>query len=176
MIGLIVAIFVLGYIAIAFEHSTKINKTAPALISGVLCWTVYILFSENKELVTEQLGENLGEFSGILFFLMGAMTIVEIIDAHDGFNIITQRITQTNKRKLLWIIGGMTFFLSPILDNLTTAIVMVSLLQKIITDHKERLYFVGIIVIASNAGGAWSPIGDVTTTMLWLGGQISALE
>ncbi len=174
MIGLIIGIFIVGYIAIAFEHTIKINKTAPALLSGVLCWTVYILFSDNKELVTEHLLENLGEFSGILFFLMGAMTIVEIIDSHDGFYIITQKITQSNKRKLLWIISGMTFFLSPVLDNLTTAIVMVSLLMKIIHDPKDRLYFVGMVVIAANAGGAWSPIGDVTTTMLWMGGQITA--
>jgi Na+/H+ antiporter NhaD/arsenite permease-like protein len=174
MIALIVSIFIIGYVAIAFEHAIKINKTAPALISGALCWTVYILFSENKDQVSEQLAENLGEFSGILFFLMGAMTIVEIIDAHDGFDIITQKITQSNKRKLLWIISGITFFLSPILDNLTTAIVMVSLLQKIVTDPKDRLYFVSMIVIAANAGGAWSPIGDVTTTMLWIGGQITA--
>lgn len=106
--------------------------------------------------------------------MMGAMTIVEVIDSHDGFDIITSKITQTNKRKLIWIISGITFFLSPVLDNLTTAIVMVSLLQKIISDPKERLYFVGMIVIAANAGGSWSPIGDVTTTMLWLGGQITA--
>jgi Na+/H+ antiporter NhaD/arsenite permease-like protein len=143
-------------------------------MAGVLCWTVYILGSENKELVSEQLMENLGEFSGILFFLMGAMTIVEIIDAHDGFQFITRKITQTNKRKLLCIISVITFLLSPVLDNLTTAIVMVSLLQKIVKDPKDQLYFVGMVVIAANAGGAWSPIGDVTTTMLWLGGQISA--
>lgn len=174
MIPLIIVIFVIGYLAIAFEHTTRINKTAPALLAGVLCWTCYIVASENKELVSEQLMENLGEFSGILFFLMGAMTIVEIIDAHDGFEVITRRITQRNKRKLLWIISGITFFLSPVLDNLTTAIVMVSLLQKIIRDPNDRLYFVGMIVIAANAGGAWSPIGDVTTTMLWLGGQITA--
>lgn len=176
MIPLIVTIFILGYLAIAFEHSLKVNKTAPALLAGVLCWTVYILFSENKELVSEQLAENLGEFSGILFFLMGAMTIVEIIDSHDGFHVITQRITQKNKRKLLWIVSGITFFLSPVLDNLTTAIVMVSLVMKMVTDPKDRLYFVGMVVIASNSGGAWSPIGDVTTTMLWLGGQVSAVN
>ncbi|MEO5997272.1 MAG: sodium:proton antiporter NhaD [Chitinophagaceae bacterium] len=174
MTGILIALFVIGYGAIAFEHVLKINKTAPALLTGVLCWTVYILFSDNKEEVTSQLVENLGDFSGILFFLMGAMTIVEIIDTHDGFDIITQRITQKNKRKLLWIISVITFCLSPVLDNLTTAIVMVSLLQKIITQPKERLYFVGMIVIAANAGGAWSPIGDVTTTMLWMGGQITA--
>lgn len=175
MTTLIIVIFILGYAAIAFEHTIKINKTAPALIAGVLCWTVYILFSENKELVSQQLMENLGEFSGILFFLMGAMTIVEIIDLHDGFHIITKKITVSRKRKLLWIISGITFLLSPVLDNLTTTIVMVSLLQKIITDTKERMYFVSIIVVAANAGGVWSPIGDVTTTMLWLGGQITAM-
>ncbi len=174
MIGLIVIIFVIGYLAIAFEHNTHINKAAPALITGVLCWTVYIFFSEDKKHITEQLTEGLGEYSGILFFLMGAMTIVEIIDAHDGFQIITKRIQTTSKRKLLWIISLLTFFLSPILDNLTTAIVMTSLVQKIVRDPKDRLYYVGMIVIASNAGGAWSPIGDVTTTMLWLGGQITA--
>lgn len=171
---MIVAVFVIGYIAIAFEHTIKINKTAPALITGVVCWTIYMLSSDNKEVVGHQLAENLGEFSGILFFLMGAMTIVEIIDLHDGFNIITSRITQTNKRKLLWILSGITFFLSPVLDNLTTAIVMVSMVQKLIKDPKDRLYFVGMIIIAANAGGAWSPIGDVTTTMLWIGGQITA--
>jgi Na+/H+ antiporter NhaD/arsenite permease-like protein len=176
MIALIVAIFILGYLAIAFEHALKVNKTAPALLAGVLCWTVYIIASPDKELVSHQLAENLGEFSGILFFLMGAMTIVEIIDNHNGFDIITQRITQTNKRKLLWIVSGITFFLSPILDNLTTAIVMVSLVQKMVSDPKDRLIFVGMIIISSNAGGAWSPIGDVTTTMLWLGGQVSAIN
>ncbi len=174
MTELIVTIFIAGYIAIAFEHTIKINKTAFALITGVLCWTVYIIFSEDKDLVAKQLIGNIGEFAGILFFLMGAMTIVEIIDLHDGFYIVTQKINISNKRKLLWVISGITFFLSPVLDNLTTAIVMVSLLQKIIRDPKEKLYFVAMIVIAANAGGAWSPIGDVTTTMLWLGGQITA--
>src|SRR5438045_2424584 len=120
MTTLIIIIFVVGYLAIAFEHTIRINKTAPALMTGVLCWTVYILYSGDKEMVSGQLAENLGEFSGILFFLMGAMTIVEIIDMHDGFNIITRKISQTNKRKLLWIISGLTFFISPVLDNLTT--------------------------------------------------------
>ena len=174
MTSLIIAVFIVGYLGIAFEHYIKINKTATALLAGVLCWTIYILFSANKQLVDEQLTDSLGEFAGILFFLMGAMTIVEVIDTHDGFNIITKRITQTSKRKLLWIISGIAFFLSPVLDNLTTSIVMISLLQKIIHDPKERLYFAGMIILASNAGGAWSPIGDVTTTMLWIGGQISA--
>lgn len=171
---LIIIVFLLAYIVIAFEHSFKINKTAPALLSGALCWTIYILFSSDKDIVSEQLLEDMGAFSGILFFLMGAMTIVEIVDLHGGFNVITELIKQTNKRKLLWIISGIAFFLSPVLDNLTTAIVVVSLLQKLIADPRERLYFVGMIVVAANAGGAWSPIGDVTTTMLWLGGQITA--
>jgi Na+/H+ antiporter NhaD/arsenite permease-like protein len=174
MTFLIITIFILGYIAIAFEHSIKINKAATALITGVLCWTVYILFSPDKLLVSDELTKHLGELSGILFFLLGAMTIVELIDAHDGFDIITSRINQTDKRKLLWIVAFITFFLSAILDNLTTTIVMVSLLRKLIHDEKDRLFFAGIIVVAANAGGAWSPIGDVSTTMLWIGGQVTA--
>jgi Na+/H+ antiporter NhaD/arsenite permease-like protein len=174
MTTIIISIFVLGYVAIATEHTIKINKAASALLTGVLCWTVYILFAHDKHLVTEELVEHLGELSGILFFLMGAMTIVELIDAHDGFDIITSRITQTDKRKLLWIIGFITFFLSAALDNLTTTIVIVSLLRKLIRDEKDRLFFAGIVVVAANAGGAWSPIGDVTTTMLWIGNQITA--
>jgi Na+/H+ antiporter NhaD/arsenite permease-like protein len=116
----------------------------------------------------------MGDLSGILFFLLGAMTIVELIDAHDGFDIITTRIKQTDKRKLLWIVAFITFFLSAILDNLTTTIVIISLLRKLISNDKDRLFFAGIVVVAANAGGAWSPIGDVTTTMLWIGGQITA--
>jgi Na+/H+ antiporter NhaD/arsenite permease-like protein len=176
MTGLIVAIFIIGYIAIATEHSIKINKSASALLTGVLCWTVYILYTPDKHIVAEELVHHLGDLSGILFFLMGAMTIVELIDAHNGFNIITNRINQTDKRKLLWIIGFITFFLSAILDNLTTTIVIISLLRKLIRDEKDRLFFAGIVVIAANAGGAWSPIGDVTTTMLWIGNQISAFS
>ncbi len=174
MTTIIVLIFVLGYIAIATEHPIKINKTASALLTGVLCWTVYILFSPDKHLVGEELVEHLGNLSGILFFLMGAMTIVELVDAHDGFDIITSKISQTDRRKLLWIVAFITFFLSSVLDNLTTTIVMVSLLRKLIKGEKERLFFVGIVVVAANAGGAWSPIGDVTTTMLWIGNQITA--
>ena len=171
---LILAIFVLGYAAIAFEQPLKINKAASALLTGVLCWTVYILFAANRETVAEQLLNHLGNLSGILFFLMGAMTIVEIIDAHDGFEVITRRITTNSKRKLLWIICFLTFFLSAALDNLTTAIVMASIVGKLLADKKDRMFMVGMIVIAANAGGAWSPIGDVTTTMLWIGGQITS--
>lgn len=174
MITLLIIIFVLGYAGIASEHMIKINKAATALITGVLCWVIYIISSQDKHIVSEQLTAHLGELSGILFFLLGAMTIVELIDVHNGFEIITKRIKQTNKRKLLWIISFITFFLSPILDNLTTTIVMISLIRKLIKDPNERLSFACMVVIASNAGGAWSPIGDVTTTMLWIGGQITA--
>jgi Na+/H+ antiporter NhaD/arsenite permease-like protein len=176
MSGLVITIFVLGYIAIAIEHPLRINKAATALVTGVLCWTVYILASPEKYIVTEQLAQHLSDLSGILFFLLGAMTIVELIDAHDGFDIITVRIKHTDKRKLLWLVSFITFFLSAILDNLTTTIVMVSLLRKLIPDDKERLFFAGIVVVAANAGGAWSPIGDVSTTMLWIGGQITTAK
>jgi len=174
MITAIIIVFIIGYAAIALEHGIGINKAASALVTGVLCWTIYIVASSNAHIVSEQLTEHLGELSGILFFLLGAMTIVELIDVHDGFNIITDRIHQTNKRKLLWIVSFITFFLSPVLDNLTTTIVMVSLIRKLMKEREDRLVFVGMVVIAANAGGAWSPIGDVTTTMLWIGGQITA--
>ena len=174
MITIITIIFIIGYGAIALEHPLKINKAATALITGVLCWSVYSLFSADKHLPVESLTEHLGEVAGILFFLMGAMTIVELIDAHDGFEVITSRITTTNKTKLVWLIGILAFFLSAVLDNLTTTIVLISLLRKLIRDKNDRLLFAGLVVIAANAGGAWSPIGDVTTTMLWIGGQITA--
>ncbi len=169
-------IFILGYAAIAFEHSIKINKSATALITGVLCWSVYILFSSDKAFVSHELAAHFGELCGILFFLLGAMTIVELIDAHDGFEMLTSRIIQKDKRKLLWIIGFITFFLSSILDNLTTTIVIVSLLRKLIRNTEDRMYFTGVVIIAANAGGAWTPIGDVTTTMLWMGEQITTLN
>ncbi len=172
----IIIIFILGYLAIALEHSININKAATALVTGVLCWTVYIIAEPDKHMVIEQLMEHLGSVSGILFFLLGAMTIVELIDAHDGFQVITDRINTKNAVKLLWIVSLVTFFLSAVLDNLTTTIVIVSLLRKIIADKKQRLFFVGLTVIAANAGGAWSPIGDVTTTMLWIGGQVTPVN
>jgi len=176
MTTILLAIFGIGYAAIAFEHNLKINKTAIALITGVLCWVAYISFIPEKAEVNLQLVEHLGDISSILFFLLGAMTIIELIDAHDGFEIITDFITQTNKRTLIWILGFLTFFLSSVLDNLTTTIVMVALLRKLIHNKEDRLLFVGIVVIAANAGGAWTPIGDVTTTMLWIGGQISTFK
>lgn len=172
----IILTFVLGYGIITLEHSLKINKAATALVTGVLCWTIYILFQDDKHLVIEQLMESFGEVSSILFFLLGAMTIVELIDAYDGFQVITDRIKTKNAVKLIWIVAIITFFLSAILDNLTTTIVMVSLLRKLVADKENRLFFVGITVIAANAGGAWSPLGDVTTTMLWIGGQITVLN
>ena len=174
MIIFITVIFIIGYAAIAFEHALKINKAATSLLTGVFCWTVYALLSGDSHMAAGQLTEHLGEIAGILFFLLGAMTIVELIDAHDGFDIITKKIHNQNKRKLVWMIAFITFFLSAMLDNLTTTIVMISLLRKLIPQKNERLVFAGLIIIAANAGGAWSPIGDVTTTMLWIGGQITA--
>lgn len=172
----IIVTFILGYLAITLEHNIRINKAATALVTGVICWTIYILFQTDKHAVSEQLMEHLGEVSGILFFLLGAMTIVELIDLHDGFQIITDRIKTKSAIKLLWIVSFITFFLSAILDNLTTTIVIVSLLRKLISNKEQRLFFIGMTVIAANAGGAWSPLGDVTTTMLWIGGQITAIN
>lgn len=173
---IILLIFILGYTSIAFEHLLKINKAATALITGVLCWTIYILKSDAPNEVSEELLLHVGDIASILFFLLGAMTIVELIDAHNGFDIITQNVTTTSTQKLLLVITAITFFLSALLDNLTTAIVMTSLCSKILSKKEDRLWFAGMIVIAANAGGAWSPLGDVTTTMLWIGGQITALN
>ncbi len=175
MEAIVIILFVVGYLAIALEHPIKINKTASALLTGVICWTIYAVSSpDHIEEIGHHLGEHLGEIAAILFFLMGAMTIVELVDAYQGFKIITDRINTRNPKKLLWIICIVTFFLSAILDNLTTSIVMVSLIRKLVPNKDMRLFFAGMVVIAANAGGAWSPIGDVTTTMLWIGGQISS--
>lgn len=172
---IVIILFSLGYLAIALEHPIKINKTASALLTGVICWTLFAIFhSESIDHISEELGHHLGEISAILFFLMGAMTIVELVDAYQGFRLITDRINTRNPKKLLWIICFVTFFLSAILDNLTTSIVMVSLIRKLVPNKQMRLFFAGMIVVSANAGGAWSPIGDVTTTMLWIGGQITA--
>lgn len=175
MEALIIIIFILGYIAITLEHPLRINKSASALLTGVLVWVIWIMMStESPETIVEALNHHLSGAAGILFFLLAAMTIVELIDAHDGFTIITSAINTRSKSKLLWLLCGITFFLSAVLDNLTSTIVMVSLIRKIIDDKEDRMLFAGMIVIAANAGGAWSPIGDVTTTMLWIGGQITA--
>ena len=204
---LIVGVFATGYILIALEHPLKVNKTATAILTGVICWTLFTFMDPgppllesrafnnfhdllriehsadevatmgaqelHREFVVYELNEHLASISQILFFLLGAMTIVELVDAHRGFRFITDRIQTTNPRKLLWVICTVTFILSAILDNLTTSIVMVSLIRKLVPDKQLRLTFAGMIVIAANAGGAWTPIGDVTTTMLWIGGQIS---
>jgi Na+/H+ antiporter NhaD/arsenite permease-like protein len=174
MTSLIITIFCLGYLGIALEQFIKVNKAAIALLTAVFCWTAFILMSPDKHAVSELLIEHVGDFSGILFFLMGAMTIVELIDAHRGFDLITERIQIGGKCQLLWLIGGIAFFLSALLDNLTTTIVMISLLMKFSLSKNERLTFIGLVVITANAGGAWSPIGDVTTTMLWIGGRITS--
>ncbi|HRG52513.1 MAG TPA: sodium:proton antiporter NhaD [Bacteroidia bacterium] len=176
----IVSIFIIGYIAITLEHSIKVNKAASAILTGVICWVVIAYCSkkspETIPTAIDELPHHLSDISAILFFLLGAMTIVELIDAHDGFEVITKRIHTTSKRTLLWIIGFLAFFLSSMLDNLATTIVMVTLLNKLLTDKNDRWMFVSIVVIAANAGGAWSPIGDVTTTMLWIGGQITPVN
>jgi Na+/H+ antiporter NhaD/arsenite permease-like protein len=198
---LITLIFCTGYLAITLEHTLRIDKAALALLTGILCWVTYITCSDTLVQIAQLpasflashggddpsyiakawVGEHqvlhfLAEISGILFFLMGAMTIVELVDSYDGFSVITNRIKATSKVKLLWIIGFITFFLSAALDNLTTAILMVSLLRKLVKEQHERMFFAGIVIIAANAGGAWSPIGDVTTTMLWIGKQITTLH
>lgn len=182
----ILGVFILGYILIATEHSINVNKAATALLTGTICWVLFILGGESYiaaepgpdflHQVVEELREHLGEISEILFFLLGAMTIVEIIDAHEGFAVITNSIKTTKRRQLLWILAFVTFFLSSVLDNLTTAIVMAALLKKLLQDREDIWVFAGMLVIAANAGGAWSPIGDVTTIMLWIGGQITAFN
>jgi Na+/H+ antiporter NhaD/arsenite permease-like protein len=175
MLTAIVTVFIIAYAAIAMEHQLKINKAASALIAAGLLWTIYAVSMGDAHMIGEQLSKSLMGTAQIVFFLMGAMTIVEVIDSHNGFEIITTRIKTAKLSNLMWLVGGVTFLLSAILDNLTTAIVMVSLMRKLLDKHDDRLFFAGIIVIAANSGGAWSPIGDVTTTMLWIGGQITSL-
>ena len=176
LVPILLIIFVLGYAFITLEHTIHINKSATALITAVLCWTFIVVNASDKELVIESLTHHLSAISEIVFFLLGAMTIVELIDAHDGFQNIAEAIKTTNKTKLIWLIAIITFFLSAVLDNLTTTIVMISILNKLIEDKKTKWMLLGLVIIASNAGGAWSPIGDVTTTMLWIGGQITPLN
>ena len=197
-----VVVFVLGYLAIALEHPLHVDKAIPALAIGTLLWVLYIfgaydIFTAGLSeawnsyiqggdhhgeqgiqamrhfIVDKEIIHHLGEISEILFFLLGAMTIVEVIDKHDGFKIITDKIKTTRKVKLLWILSVLTFFMSAALDNLTTTIVMVALLRKLISDKETRWFFASMVVLAANAGGAWSPIGDVTTIMLWIGGQVT---
>ena len=166
--------FAIGYIAISLENKIKVNKAAIALLVAVFCWIFnFIEHFPADEASLHRLIEHLGEISQVIFFLMGAMTIVELIDSHGGFKIITGFIRTRDKRKLLWVVSIITFFLSSVLDNLTTSIVMVSLLRRLVHDRDDRMIFAGMVIIAANAGGAWSPIGDVTTTMLWIGGQVT---
>ncbi|MDQ3016340.1 MAG: sodium:proton antiporter NhaD [Bacteroidota bacterium] len=173
---LLIIIFIVGYTAIAFEHPLRLNKAASALLTGGLLWTLLILSVPDYHFINEELMHHLGEIASIVFFLLGAMTIVELIDGHNGFDVITRQLSTTNKSKLLIIVSFITFFLSALLDNLTTSIVMTSLCIKLISDRNNRLLFAGIIIISANAGGAWSPLGDVTTTMLWIGNQVTALN
>lgn len=182
MLIAVICTFIIGYLMIVLEHPLKLDKTVPALMAGVLCWTLVAVgdlqvvgASHEVEEIKDVLLHHLGEIAQILFFLIGAMVIVELVDLHRGFSVITNRIRTTDKRKLLWLITWMAFFLSSVLDNLTTTIVFVSLLRRLIPDREERLWYVGFVVIAANAGGAWTPIGDVTTTMLWIKEKVTTL-
>lgn len=191
MVTVIVALFVIGYACIALESVLKINKAATALLMCVACWVLYMIdagtFIQGFHGITVAAGEvsnwvgenvlipHMGDTCEILFFLMGAMAIVETVDANGGFNFVREMLRTTNKRKLLWSITFMTFFLSAILDNMTTSIVMVMVLRKLVPEHKERIIFAALVILAANAGGAFSPIGDVTTIMLWIKGNITTL-
>ncbi len=174
MLATLSVVFILAYAAIAFEHTLHINKSASALVGAGLLWTIYALNLGDHALLSHHLNETVAATAQIVFFLIGAMTIVEVVDAHNGFEVITSRIKTTRLSSLMWLIGLVTFFMSAILDNLTTTIVMISLIKKVLDKLEDRLLFAAMIVISANAGGAWSPIGDVTTTMLWIGGQITA--
>ena len=174
IITLMIIVFVLGYMAIALEHSIKVDKAASALIIGGLGWALYAFSGVDAHHINEHLSHHLVDIAEILFFLLGAMTIVELIDAHEGFSIITDKITTNKRVALLWILSIITFFFSAALDNLTTAIVMAALLTKLIKDKEDLWMFAGMVILSANAGGAWSPIGDVTTIMLWIGGQVTA--
>jgi len=192
-----IVVFIIGYVCIALEHPLHVNKSATALLLATVLWvffatgdpTTFPAYDDFREYLLLHPGdtflswlthvpliEHLGSVAEILFFLMGAMTIVEVIDVHEGFRIITDKINTRKKTTLLWIIGIITFFMSSVLDNLTSSIVMVALLRKLIEDKKDRLFFAGIIILAANAGGAWTPIGDVTTIMLWIGGKVSSVH
>ncbi|MFC2441790.1 MAG: sodium:proton antiporter NhaD, partial [Capnocytophaga ochracea] len=189
----IIAIFFIGYLCITTEHQIKVDKTISALAMAVICWTILKVFNldvlevlngvlvpvdiaNNSNAIDEALRHHLAETSEILFFLIGAMTIVEIIDMHRGFEIIKRVIRTRSKIKLLWIIGVIAFFVSAIIDNLTTTIILITIIRKLIPDQKERIWYASMIVIAANAGGAWSPIGDVTTTMLWVKNKVTAAK
>lgn len=175
MIISMIVLFVLGYIGIASEHVLHVNKATFALIMCGVLWTVYAIFGNDASLSQDLIGA-LGDTCEIVVFLIGAMTIVELIDRYGGFNIIVRHIKANNKRKLLWVLTGVAFVLSAILDNMTTTIIMVMMLRRMLTDQKERWIFASVIVLAANAGGVWSPIGDVTTIMLWMKNYVSASD
>lgn len=175
MVIALILVFIVVYLAIALEHPLEISKSASGLFGAGLLWTVYALSIGDHGRLGHELDETVTATAQIAFFLLGAMTIVEVIDAHDGFALITSRIRTQQLTGLLWLVSWVTFLLSAILDNLTTTIVMVSLIRKLLDRGNDRLLFASMIVIAANAGGAWSPMGDVTTTMLWIGGQVTAL-
>ena len=175
MTAALILVFILAYAAIALEEPLKTNKSAAALIGAGLLWTIYALSVGTPDRVDEELNQSLIDTAQIAFFLLGAMTIVEVVDAHDGFDVITSRLRARTLATLLVFLCFVTFFLSAVLDNLTTTIVMISLSRRLLAERKDRLLFAGMIVIAANAGGAWSPMGDVTTTMLWIGDRITAL-
>lgn len=186
MLAIIVVTFIVGYVVIAMEHPLKINKTATALLLGVLVWTLYafslntfgagMTHAEWRSMLSGNLVRHLGSTAEIVFFLLGAMTIVTLVSEYNGFSIITDHIRTTNKKRLLWILSILTFFFSAVLDNMTTAIVMCALLNNLIKDKKERWLYAGMVILAANAGGAWSPIGDVTTIMLWIGGHVTTFN
>ncbi len=202
MLAAVILCFVVGYLIIVFEHPLKLDKTVPALIMGAVCWALLAIFYYNgwisiidshdhvfslmgasgeeahhaaEEGFENTLLHHFGKTAEILVFLIGAMTIVEIIDLHRGFEVIKGYVRTKNKRSLLWITGILGFFLSAIIDNLTATIVLITILRKLIPDRDARIWYAPLIIIATNAGGAWSPIGDVTTTMLWIGDRVSAL-
>jgi len=175
MLTIIALVFVLAYAAIALEHPLRIGKSGTALFAGGLLWALWAFAAPAHEGVVTQLTEHLSGISAILLFLLGAMSIVEYMSSHDSFAVITDNIRTRRKLPLLWIVAWVTFFLSSMLDNLTTTILMISLARKLIEKREDRMFFASIIVIAANAGGAWTPIGDATTTMLWIGGQVTTL-
>jgi Na+/H+ antiporter NhaD/arsenite permease-like protein len=203
MIAAVILIFIIGYLTIVFEHPLRLDKTVPALLMGSGMWAVVaigfysgslnivdghnhvfsmaglsdkVAIEASEEGFVAALTHHIGKIAEILVFLIGAMTIVELIDLHRGFDVIKEWIHTRNKKKLLWITGVLAFFLSAIIDNLTTTIVLISLLRKLIPDRNERIWFVCLIITAANAGGAWSPIGDVTTTMLWIGKKVTTVQ
>ena len=173
MITTLIIVFCAGYLLIALEHKIGINKSAVALLMCGALWAIFGLAGHDPQTGT-QLSGQLSSTCEILVYLIGAMTIVDLIDTHGGFNVITSRIRTRDKRKLLWLLTLITFFMSAVLDNMTTAIIMIMLLRRIVDDCRERWIFAGLIVVAANSGGAWSPIGDVTTIMLWMRGNVTA--